>query len=333
MNPFLFRGSAYTSSDPERRQARGLTPSASQRQALGLGRSLVAPLLLLVSAACSVRESAEWVFVGKHFTLTAGVPYEIGPRHSLDVYRPVATDSEPRPVVVFLYGGRWQTGAKAEYRLAGDALTRRGYIAVIPDYRLAPAVKFPEWIDDAAKAIRWVRDSIASYGGDTARVFVVGHSAGAHTATILNLDDRYLARAGVHPEFVKGYVSLAGPVDTVWTDADVQALMGPPDGWPATYPSQLASSSRHAPLLLLHGAKDLTVLPGNSTGLAKRIATFGGCARAMVYPNLPHISIVAAFMIPRLPLAPVMNEVDTFIRQDTARRCAPASPAPAPTPP
>ncbi len=284
-------------------------------------------------AACSLRKAADVVFIGKQFSRTVDIPYDTGARHSLDVYRPTSPASSPSPVIVFLYGGRWEEGAKSEYALAGDAITRRGYVAVIPDYRLAPAVKFPAWIDDAAHALRWVHDSIAQYGGDTARIFVVGHSAGAHTATVLSLDDRYLLHAGVQPEMVKGYVSLAGPVDTVWTDADVQALMGPREGWPGTYPMQLVSSSHHQPLLLLHGGKDETVLPANSTGLAARIVKFGGTACAKLYPSLTHKSIVAAFMIPRLPIAPIMDDVIAFTQHPSQPSCSAAvSPASSTTP-
>ena len=70
------------------------------------------------------------------------------------------------PVVVFIYGGRWQGGSKEQYRLLGDALTREGFVAVMPDYRLYPEVGFPRWVEDGARAVRWVRDSIARYGGD-----------------------------------------------------------------------------------------------------------------------------------------------------------------------
>lgn len=311
-----------------------MTPSQlpSRRPAGRFTALTCSVLCTLLLWGCDTRRLAESVFVGKQFSLEADKPYDSGARHTLDVYRPRERSNSPLPVIVFLYGGRWQSGAKNAYRLAGDAITRGGYIGVIPDYRLAPAVKFPAWIEDAARAIRWVHDSITSYGGDTTRVFVVGHSAGAHTATVLALDDRFLLRAGVQPEAIRGYVSLAGPVDTVWTDPDVQALMGPKAGWPGTYPAELVSSTRHRPLLLLHGAKDETVRPANSTNLAARMRTFGNCARADIYPSLTHTSIVVAFMIPRLPIAPVMNDIETFMR-DPAAVCPPPTASLPPTNP
>ena len=286
-----------------------------------ISTTIAVTVALALLAACGQRRAAEALFLGQQFSLSSNIPYDTGARHVLDVYRPSDVGDKPVPVIVFLYGGRWQTGAKDEYKLAGDAITRRGYVAVIPDYRLAPQVKFPAWIDDAAHALRWVHDSIANYGGDRTQIFVVGHSAGAHTATVLSLDDRYLLRAGVQPEVVRGYVSMAGPVDTVWTDPDVQELMGPRDGWPGTYPAQLVSSTQHQPLLLLHGVKDKTVLPGNSTALAALIKKFGGHACATLYQNLTHSSIVVAFMIPRLPIAKVMDDVQAFVRSPSASPC------------
>nr|MBA2304911.1 alpha/beta hydrolase [Acidobacteriota bacterium] len=204
-----------------------------------------------------------------HFLLLPDLAYGSGIRQRLDLYRPRDTRAAV-PVVVFLYGGRWQYGSKAEYRLLGDAFTRRGLMVVVPDYRLSPSVQFPAWVEDAAGAVRWVRDSIGRYGGDPSRIFVVGHSAGAHTAALLALDGRYLRRAGVPRAALRGFVALAGPVATRWTDADVQALMGPPESWPATYPMTHVDGT-DPPLLMLHGERDRTVSPGNSVRLAARI--------------------------------------------------------------
>jgi acetyl esterase/lipase len=140
---------------------------------------------------------------------------------------------ERAPVVVYLCGGRWQNGSKDRYRLLGDALTRRGLVLVAPEYRLYPEVEFPAWVEDAARALRWTRENIQRFGGDPERIWVVGHSAGGHTAALLAFDDRYLLEAGVPTGSVRGFVGLAGPVNSDWTAADVQALMGPREGWAA----------------------------------------------------------------------------------------------------
>ena len=271
------------------------------------------PILLGQITACAPRQFAESVLLGNHFELVGNVPYGPGPQDRLDVYRPPHQKS-PAPVVVFLYGGRWQSGSKEEYRLLGDALTREGVVAVVPDYRRYPEVRFPVWVVDAARAVRWVRDSIGTFGGDPARIFVMGHSSGAHTATLLALDGHYLRDAGVPPFAVQGFVSLAGPVATTWTDPDVQALMGPREQWARTYPLEQVDGSA-PPLLLLHGTQDRLVSSANSVRLAARIRARGGCAPVILYRGLGHIGIVIALALARFEIAPVLRDVMAFVKQ------------------
>lgn len=272
--------------------------------------------------ACSPRVLAERLLLRSHFEFTPDLPYAAGARRRLDVYRP-RDGRRGAPVVVFLYGGRWQQGSKDQYRLLGDAFTRRGVVAVVPDYRVYPQVRFPAWVEDGAAAVRWTRDNIARFGGDPARIFLVGHSAGAHTAALLALDRRYLAAAGVPNGTIRGAALLAGPVATTWTDPDVQALMGPRGGWPATYPLTYADGTG-PPMLLLHGLLDRVASPANSTRLAGRIRARGGCARAITYRGLDHIGIVVALSVPRFEIAPVLEDVLKFVGQPM-EGCATAS--------
>ncbi len=283
-------------------------------------RAVAAGLALSLGAvsACSPRRVVERILLRDHFVLTTGLAYGGTERQRLDVYRPRSRHG-PAPVIVFLYGGRWQGGSRDQYRLLGDALTRRGLVVVVPDYRLYPGARFPAWVEDAARAVRWVSDSIGRFGGDPSRIFVVGHSAGAHTAALLALDERYLAQGGLPRQTVRGIVSIAGPVATVWTDPDVQALMGPREGWPATYPLTHVDG-REPPILLLHGGKDRTVAPANSVRLAERIRQRGGCARAIAYRGLDHVGIAIALSLPRLGGAPVLEDVLTFVA-DPAGGC------------
>ena len=286
----------------------------------GVPRALcVFAALLGLVAGCSPRRAAEGLLLGSHFVRTQDVPYGTAPRQQLDVYRP-RTPASPRPVVVFLYGGRWQDGTKDDYRLLGDAFTRRGIVVVVPEYRLYPQVTFPAWVLDAAQVVRWARENAARFGGDPGNLVIVGHSAGGHTAALLALDEHFLRDAGVPAGSVRGFVSLAGPVDTTWTAPDVQALMGPPQGWPATYAATHVDGGE-PPILLLHGADDETVAPANSTGLAARIRARGGCARSVVYRGLGHVEIVVALAVPRLRSAPVLEDVVEFVRDPRANAC------------
>lgn len=288
----------------------------------GLSRISLFAILAAGAISCSPRRVAETFFLGNHFIRTADLRYGNGPRHHLDVYQP-RSGQKALPVVLFLYGGRWQSGSKEDYRLLGNALTRRGFVVVVPDYRFYPDTIFPGWVLDAARAVHWTQHNIGRYGGDTAQIFIVGHSAGAHTAALLALDERYLREAGVSASSVLGYVSLAGPVLTTWTDADVQALMGPRENWPATYPSTYIDGTEK-PFLLMHGLNDKTVSPQNSAGLAARIRQRGGCAKVILYPNLGHVELVVALAEPRISRAPVLDDVIKFTKEIriSNRECA-----------
>lgn len=154
------------------------------------------------------------------FRLFADIPYGPGERQVLDVYLParVARDwpTEPNagaPVVVFFYGGSWQSGKRNDYLFVGEALASRGFVAVVPDYRTYPATTFPGFIDDAARAVAWARGHAAAFGGDPRRVFLMGHSAGAQIAALLATDGRYLAASKMRNSEIAGVIGLAGPYD------------------------------------------------------------------------------------------------------------------------
>jgi acetyl esterase/lipase len=279
-----------------------------------------APVAALAAAgACAPRQAAEEAVLGRGVRRVADVAYGSGAGRTLDVYaRPVRIGSAP--VVVFLYGGRWKYGEKRDYLLMGNTLARRGWVVVIPEYRKYPEALFPAWVEDGALAVRWARENAARFGGDTRRLFVIGHSAGAHTATLLALDEHYLREAGVPPDAVRGFISIAGPVDTTWTARDVQRLMGPREGWPASYPSTHVDGSE-PPLLLLHGDADDVVTVGNSTRLADRIRARRGCARAIVYPGVGHVDIAVALGLPRLLSTRLDRVVASFVRDPVGVTC------------
>src|ERR1700744_5976030 len=140
------------------------------------------------------------------------IPYSAGSRHKLDVFQP--RSAAGAPIVIFFYGGGWRSGRKTMYGFAGRALARRGYVAVLPDYRVYPDAKYPDFLDDGAHAVRWVKDNAAKIGGDPASIFLMGHSAGAHIAAMLSLDARWLAKVGLAPgRDIAGFIGLAGPYD------------------------------------------------------------------------------------------------------------------------
>jgi len=139
-------------------------------------------------------------------------PNEKRSLQALDIYAP--PPEEAVPVILFFHGGGWRASDKND--LLGvhanlcKALAWSGLVAVNANYRLAPRVKHPDPARDAAYALQWVVENISNYGGDPGRVFLSGHSAGAHLAALITLDTKYLSALGLSADLVKGVIGICG---------------------------------------------------------------------------------------------------------------------------
>ena len=279
-------------------------------------------LVALVLTACSpvARFNARVPKTG--YSIHADQPYAAGPAHTLDVYVPDALKG-PAPIIVFFHGGGWQTrlGAKEDYLFAAQGLVARGYVVVTPAYRRWPDVIFPAFVEDAAMAVAWVFAHGASYGGDPARVYLMGHSAGAHIAALLALDEHYLANRGLDRSRLAGLIGLAGAYDFLPMEGVTFRLI-----FDAAHTDTALSQPVHfaapgaPPAFLAAGDDDTVVLPRNSSSLARRLADTGNRVVLKRYPGVDHDGIVMALtpsLAPGLP--PLLDEIDAFIR-DTALR-------------
>lgn len=236
-------------------------------------------------------------------------------RQVLDVYRPRDAISSA-PVVVFFYGGRWQEGDRADYGFVGRALAARGVLAYVADYRHFPQVRFPEFVADAAHAVRAARDAASADGGDPRRLFVVGHSAGAHLAAMLATDARHLAAVGMRPRDLRGAIGIAGPYDFLPSDdVDLQQIFGPPSRYADSQPINFVDGDE-PPFLLLHGADDKLVWTRNSERLAAQLRAAGVAVEHRVYPDLGHVRILGALRYPSL--APTLDDVVAFLNAEPA---------------
>ena len=229
-------------------------------------------------AACSPFVILNGTIGDDGFTVQSGIRYGPDVRHSLDVYTPKQRTG-PVPVVVFFYGGSWRSGERARYLFAADALASRGYVAIVPDYRLFPDVQFPAFVEDGAKAVRWVLDHVSDFGGDANRVYLMGHSAGAHMAAMLTLDERYLAAEGVPVKRIRGMIALAGPHAFYPSrTASVAPIFAHLADENAARPFVFVDGDE-PPMLLLHGEDDDTVSVFNTLDLSKAVRDAGGRAR------------------------------------------------------
>lgn len=228
--------------------------------------------------------------------VTRNLQYEPGDRHSLDVYVLRAPAKAARPVMVYLYGGAWAAGSKADFAWIGAALARRGFVAVVPDYRIYPEAKWPMFLEDNAAAVRWARDHAASFGGDPAELVLTGHSAGANNALSLATEPRWLAGVGMTPRDLKATIGLSGPYNLSPLDtASERAIFGPPTGY--TDPINRIEGGS-PPLLLIVGDRDDAADPHDSDAVAAKVREKGSVAEVIHYPSLGHSDTQNALATP-----------------------------------
>ncbi|KQT77956.1 alpha/beta hydrolase [Methylobacterium sp. Leaf466] len=245
--------------------------------------------------------------------------YGSDPRAKLDVFVPVAAANRA-PVLVFFYGGSWKSGAKEDYAFVGQALAAQGFVTVMPDYRLYPAVRFPAFLDDGAAAVAWVRDNIAALGGDPNRIVLAGHSAGAYNAAMLGLDSRYLRRAGVDPKAIRAVAGLSGPYDFLPLDeGTAREVFGEAPDKAATQPITFAGP-HSPPAFLATGEADTIVRPRNTQNLAARLRAVRVPVQERVYPGLDHADTLLALSVAFRSKAPALSEMTAFLRQYAEER-------------
>ena len=235
-------------------------------------------------------------------------------RQTLDVYTPAGRTGSHAVVVVF-YGGSWNSGRRQDYAFLGKALASRGFVTVIADYRLVPEVRFPAFLEDGARAVLWAHQNAGEFGGDTSRLFLFGHSAGAYIAAMIALDGQYLKAAGSSPAIIKGVAALAGPYDFLpFETSSAKAAFGQARDLSLTQPVTFVSSAA-PPMFLATGADDTTVRPRNTRALAEKLSQAGVPVTVKIYPDIGHIKILLALSRPFRSIAPVLDDAAQFMAQ------------------
>jgi acetyl esterase/lipase len=243
----------------------------------------------------------------------ANIAYGDDPQHRLDVYEPAPAAGAPRAVVVFWHGGGWRFGDKADYRFVGAALAQSGYVAVVANYRHYPQVKMPGFMDDAARAALWAAAHAGEFGGDRQRLYLMGHSAGAHLAALVALNTSYFAATGQSAPHIAGVIGLSGAYDFLpLLEPDVQDMFGPPHIYPQSQPINFLRADA-PPMLLIHGLDDDRVRPKNSRNLASALSALGVAVTLKLYPNLAHAGTVAALTTLLRGRAPTLADITSFI--------------------
>jgi len=116
--------------------------------------------------------------------------------NTLDIYHKKGAQQN-LAVIIFIHGGSWDSGKKETYWWLGRNLAKKNVVASIINYPLAPNATYKDMAKASAKAVKWVKDSIAAYGGNPDRIFIMGHSAGAHLCELINADPQYFSAVGI----------------------------------------------------------------------------------------------------------------------------------------
>ncbi len=241
-----------------------------------------------------------------------GIVFDSNHDLKLDVYAMPGTKAAP--VVVFFYGGNWNSGKRQWYRWLGGRLARQGWVVVIPDYREYPDVEMDGFMRDAARAVAWAQMQASRYGGDGKHLFLMGHSAGAHIGALLATDGHWLHDEGMQADRLAGFIGLAGPYDFLPLKKEMfREIFG------HTPAQQLKSQPVHfvdgdePPMLLLQGKADHTVDPRNARSLADKLGATGQPVQVRMYPDVGHVGLLLSLSRPFAYKAPSLVAIKNFI--------------------
>jgi acetyl esterase/lipase len=263
-------------------------PDDVARKLLEIGRVIDPPKTAAIYAPLQDKEPYQGVKVERD------VKYVPADRNLFDIFMP-DTSASPRPVLIFVHGGAFiagnkRTGNSPFYDNIMLWAVKNGFVGVNMTYRLAPQSPWPAAAEDLSAAMRWVADNIASRGGEPARLYVMGHSAGAaHVATYAS-----------HPEFWR---STGSPLAGVILVSGLYDLTGmPPDAGPSAYygrdPALYAERSSVAglthtktPIMIATAELDPPMFKQQLDLLqASLCKSERGCARSLTLPQHSHMS-------------------------------------------
>ncbi|MBM3836969.1 MAG: alpha/beta fold hydrolase [Verrucomicrobia bacterium] len=208
-------------------------------------------------------------------------------KHRLDLYRPKGKPAAP--VFFFIHGGAWKTGDRSQYPAIGNRFAKEGLVTVVPSYRLAPQHPHPAQIEDVAAAFAWVARHIAEYGGDTNRIYVGGHSAGGHLASLLSLDAKYLQTHGLAPRLIRGTLALSGVYNLATGESQASVFGKDPevrrDASPLFHVKEGA-----APFLITYCQWDYATLPAQAREFHAALKRANVSSELVFIPRQSHIS-------------------------------------------
>jgi acetyl esterase/lipase len=216
-------------------------------------------------------------------------------KEKLDLYFPSGAQRADRPAVVFIHGGGFTGGDKAEYRSASVSadLCRAGYVVVSCNYMLGPKTKagvWPQNIADCRNAVRWVRAHAKELGVNPDKIAVAGGSAGGYLALMVGLSDDKTGPGGdsaaTHSAKVSAVIDMYGVVN--FSKHGKGDVVGVTSAEQKAYLPELQCDAQDPAVLILHGTADSTVDIAHSEDMAKALRSAKTPYEYIVVDGAPH---------------------------------------------
>lgn len=209
--------------------------------------------------------------------------YGADPKQKLDLYLP-ASKPTGAPVFVFIHGGGFREGDRANYGFVAGPMAAAGIVTAVVSYRLLPHV-YPDQVEDMELVVAWLAKNVGRYGGDPARIFIGGHSAGAILSALLAVTTDWPARRGLPPDVIKGAVPVSGPYDLRQATGFVKDFL--PDPAVREQASPALRIGRTPPMVVAFGEKETPYDPA-SRAFVDGLAAKGGRATLVKLDGLGH---------------------------------------------
>ena len=242
--------------------------------------------------------------------------YGSDPKQVLDVVS--SGKCKKSPVIIFAHGGSWRWGQKDYHRTIGQQFAKSGIVFTTIDYRLYPDVRFPSFPQDVALSVQWVRENISKYGGDRNKIFLMGHSAGAHSVSLVGLDSKYLQELGGDLDWIKGVIPMACPFefdpskeflyrDLFPRDLDATKLM----------PMGIELKGDIPSFFIMQGGLDPIIRNELAFEFASKVEKAGGRAQVKLYRTHGHFSLVRRTTSWHIWPSPLLKDVVSFIESES----------------
>ncbi len=217
-------------------------------------------LIVLALSSCSFKGVSRYrniTYVEEHLSGKL-------PKKELNVFAPKKSSGE-QDVLIFIHGGSWNSGKKEIYNFLGNRFAKKGVVTVIIDYPLSPEYQVHDMALASAQAVKWTHQNISRFGGNPNQIFVSGHSAGGHLASLISLRNEYFDTLQ-YKNPVRGAVLIdAAGLDMKWFLEQMNYEPGTeylvtftdsPEVWKDTSPIYFLDE-KDPPLLILMGEKTL----------------------------------------------------------------------------